>query len=77
MGWVLFKKGDTEQALNYLIRAWEAFRDPEVAAHLGEVFWKTGDQSQARIIWEEGLEIDPEHPILRETIERVTGDASE
>jgi tetratricopeptide (TPR) repeat protein len=77
MGWVLFKKGDTEQALSYLIRAWEAFRDPEVAAHLGEVFWKTGDQSQARIIWEEGLKIDPEHPILRETIERVTGDASE
>ena len=77
MGWVLFKKGDTEQALDYLIRAWEAFPDPEVAAHLGEVFWKTGDQSQARMIWEKGLETDPEHPILRETIERVTGDTTQ
>lgn len=77
MGWVLFKQGNQEQALNYLMRAWDAFPDPEVAAHLGEVLWKRGDQSQARIIWEEGLETDPDHPILQETIERVAGDAAQ
>ncbi|TGN40984.1 tetratricopeptide repeat protein [Marinobacter confluentis] len=74
MGWVLFKQGDSERALDYLTRAWEAYPDPEVAAHLGEVLWQTGDQSQARMIWEQGLESDPEHPILQETIERVTGE---
>ena len=75
MGWVLYQQGNTEEALDYLMRAWEAFPDPEVAAHLGEVLWQTGDQTQARIIWEEGLEQNPEHPILRETIDRVTGDS--
>ncbi len=73
MGWVLFQLGDTERALGYLTEAWEAFPDPEVAAHLGEVLWTTGDRSQARVIWEDGLEEAPEHPILRETIERLTG----
>lgn len=75
MGWVLYQQGNTEEALDYLMRAWEAFPDPEVAAHLGEVLWQAGDQTQARIIWEEGLEQNPEHPILRETIDRVTGDS--
>lgn len=72
MGWVLFQQGNTEQALDYLTRAWEAFPDPEVAAHLGEVLWENGDRSQARIIWEEGLEKAPKHPILRKTVERLT-----
>ena len=75
MGWVLFKQGNSEQALDYLTRAWEVFPDPEVAAHLGEVLWQTGNQSQARIIWEQGLEQDPDHPVLRETIERLTEEA--
>lgn len=74
MGWVLFKQGDTEQALNYLTRAWEAFPDPEVAAHLGEVLWKSGDRTQARMIWNEGLDKAPQHPVLKETIDRVAGD---
>jgi tetratricopeptide (TPR) repeat protein len=75
VGWVLFKQGETEKALDYLTRAWEAFPDPEVAAHLGEALWETGNQSQARIIWEEGLEQNPDHTILRETIDRLTEEA--
>jgi tetratricopeptide (TPR) repeat protein len=74
MGWVLFKQGNTSKALDYLTRAWEAFPDAEVAAHLGEALWKSGDRTQARIIWEKGLETDPEHPVLNETIDRVAGD---
>lgn len=76
MGWILFKQGDAEGALSYLSRAWEAFPDPEVAAHLGEALWETGDQNQARMIWGKGLKENPDHPILRETIERVTGEAA-
>ncbi|PXX90200.1 hypothetical protein DIT71_11890 [Marinobacter vulgaris] len=74
MGWVLYKQGQNEEALDYLSRAWEAYADPEVAAHLGEVLWKTGEQEQARIIWEEGFEQDPDHPILIETVERLSGE---
>ncbi|MFN2360092.1 MAG: tetratricopeptide repeat protein [Marinobacter sp.] len=74
MGWVLYRQGETEEALEYLSRAWEAYADPEVAAHFGEVLWETGEREQARIIWEEGFEQDPDHPILIETVERLTGE---
>lgn len=74
MGWVLFRQGNHNQALEYLKAAYSDFRDPEVAAHYGEVLWTMGEQEQARIIWREALATDMEHPILRETILRLTGD---
>lgn len=76
MGWVLFRQGDLENALEHLSRAWAAYPDPEVAAHYGEVLWRTGNEEQARIIWEEALEQDPSHEVLNETIERLTGNRS-
>ena len=72
MGWVLFLEGQIEPALDYLSRAWAAFPDPEVAAHYGEALWMNGAEEQARIIWQEGLEQDSDHEILRETIDRLT-----
>ncbi|WP_417501061.1 tetratricopeptide repeat protein [Marinobacter sp.] len=72
MGWVLFQEGQIQPALDYLSRAWAAFPDPEVAAHYGEALWVNGAEEQAQIIWEEGLEQDPDHDVLLETIERLT-----
>ena len=72
MGWVLFLEGQLEPALDYLSRAWAAFPDPEVAAHYGEALWMNGAEEQARIIWQEGLEQDSNHEVLRETIDRLT-----
>jgi tetratricopeptide (TPR) repeat protein len=71
MGWVLYRQGEFEQALDYLTRAYASFPDPEVAAHLGEVLWATGDHAGARRIWAQALEDDPEHPALRETLTRL------
>jgi tetratricopeptide (TPR) repeat protein len=76
MGWVLFRQGNTEAALEYLADAWAAYPDPEVAAHYGEALWVTGNEEQARVIWEEGLEQDPDHDILIETIQRLTGNGN-
>lgn len=73
MGWLLFREGQLMPALRYLKQAWEAFPDPEVAAHYGEALWMSGDEAQAREIWQKGLEQDPEHEVLRETIRRLTG----
>jgi predicted negative regulator of RcsB-dependent stress response len=42
-----------------------------VAAHLGEVLWASGDREGARRIWATALEEDPEHAVLRETLERL------
>lgn len=76
MGWVLYLQGNTDESLSYLSRAWETYADPEVAAHYGEALWQTGKQEQARSIWREGFEQDPDHPILTETVERLTGETS-
>ena len=70
MGWVLFKLGKHAEALTYLRRSWDAGQDTEVAAHLGEVLWATGDQAGAREIWQRALKKNPDHKMLRGVIQR-------
>ncbi len=74
MGWVKYRLGEYETALNYLQRAYRAFPDPEVAAHLGEVLWVMGDDEGAVAIWDRALAESPEHAILLETIQRLGAD---
>ena len=72
MGWAAFLQGHPEEALEYLRTAHErALSDPEIAAHLGEVLWVLGRRDQARSVWETALESQPDHPVLRETQERL------
>jgi len=71
MGWVLYRTGRYEEALDYLTRAYSAFPDPEVAAHLGEVLWVTGDTDAATAVWQGALLKDPDHEILLSTLERL------
>lgn len=72
LGWVEFKLGRTEEALKWLQQAYDKYPDPEVAAHLGEVLWTLGEKERARGIWDKSLIDDPEHKVLRETIQRLT-----
>jgi tetratricopeptide (TPR) repeat protein len=71
MGWVLFRLGRNEEALEYLRRALDAGFDGEIAAHLGEVLWVTGDRKAAREVWQEALERDPDNEFVLETMERL------
>ena len=71
MGWILFKMGRTDEALDYLTRAFAKFPDPEVAAHLGEVMWVLGDREGAMDVWRAASARDPDHPVLRSTLERL------
>lgn len=75
MGWVLYRMNRNEEALDYLARAYAAFPDPEVAAHLGEVLWVSGDTGKAMQVWQGALLKDPDNPVLVETLQRleVTG----
>lgn len=70
MGWVHYRLGNYDQALEYLNRAYELTGDPEVAAHLGEVLWVVGKTDDAKVIWEGALGEDPDHEKLRATIDR-------
>lgn len=71
MGWVQYRLGNLEKAREYLEQAYRSLRDPEVAAHFGEVLWKLGHRERAREVWSESRADDPDHPILRETVERL------
>ncbi len=71
MGWLYFRQGRLEEARTYLEQAYARFKDPEVAAHLGEVLWLQGERERARKVWNLALEKDPDHPVLQETIRRL------
>jgi len=71
MGWVMYRTGRYAEAVDYLTRAYAAFPDPEVAAHLGEVLWITGDTDAATTVWRGALMKDPDHEILNSTLKRL------
>jgi predicted Zn-dependent protease len=73
LGWVYFRMGQTQKALNYLQTAFTALPDAEIGAHLGEVLWVQGQQAKAREIWTTLYYKQPQSPVLRETVERLTG----
>ena len=60
MGWVEYKLGNLTSALSFLERAMTTLPDDEIAAHLGEVLWQSGQTEKAKTIWRQGLEINNE-----------------
>jgi len=70
LGWVHYRLGHYDEALHYLRQAFEALPDGEIAAHLGEVLWVTGDRGEARRVWRAGISVDPDNTVLRAVMER-------
>jgi predicted Zn-dependent protease len=73
LGWVRYRRGDTASALTQLERAWQLSRDPEIAAHWGEVLWAADRKGEARSVWARGLARDPDSASLKAVIERLAG----
>lgn len=71
LGWLQYRKGDTKSALVNLRRAYAAFPDDEVAAHLGEVLWKVGNTKEALRIWQEALQRKPNSEHILKTKARL------
>jgi len=71
MGWISYRLGHLDESEKFLRRAWALDRNPEIAAHLGEVLWVMGEQESALTIWREGLEVDSKNLALRETLQRL------
>lgn len=70
-GWVLYRLGRNEEALVHLRRAWTLAKDPEIAAHVGEVLWVSGQQEEARRFFEEARKLDPENRALQRAVEKL------
>lgn len=69
-GWVLFRKGDKQGALEALQLAFSRRPDPEIAAHLGEVLWALGRQADARKVWGDAARASPGNELLADTIKK-------
>ena len=70
VGWYLYRTGDYVGAVEYLRRSWHQLPSGEVAAHLGEVLWMMQRKDEARDVWKEGLEQEPDNEVLHKTIKR-------
>ena len=74
LGWVEFRLGNLPEALRLLRQAYAARPDTEIAAHLGEVLWVSGQREEALRIWREGRSRDAANDVLRETLARLKPD---
>ncbi|MEE3190296.1 MAG: tetratricopeptide repeat protein, partial [Pseudomonadota bacterium] len=77
LGWLYFREGKLNEAGPLLLDAWNRMNDHEIAAHLGEWYWATGDKESAYDIWAQGLELEPESEVINETLQRLGVDPSD
>jgi len=70
-GWVLYRLGRHREALVELRRAFALQKDPEIAAHLGEVLWVMGEREEARKWFEEARRLDPDNRSLKRALEKT------
>jgi Flp pilus assembly protein TadD len=71
LGWVHFRMGDLKRAREVLERAYSAKPESEVAIHLAEVLWASGDQDGARKLLREVRTQEPGNELLKSTIARL------
>jgi tetratricopeptide (TPR) repeat protein len=70
LGWVLYRQGDFAGALVQLERAYALRPDPEIAAHLGEVFWMLGRKDDAQRTWREAQKKNPANEELAGVVKK-------
>jgi len=69
-GWVLFRRGDANGALEALKKAFALRADPEIAAHIGEVLWALDRKDEARKTWRDAEKANPGNEVLLGTIKK-------
>jgi len=69
-GWIHYRMGDYDKAIALLRTALSRFDDAEIASHLGEVLWVSGNQEEARRIWQKALKKSPDAPALQGVMQR-------
>lgn len=71
MGWILHKLGRNEEAVDYIQQAYEQIKDPEVANHLIQLLWLTGQQDKARQLLESQWANHPNDTQLKEAARAI------
>lgn len=62
LGWILFRRGQHQEALTAILRAHELEGDdPVIMDHLGDVYFKLNQPEKARELWERSLQLDADN----------------
>jgi tetratricopeptide (TPR) repeat protein len=69
-GWVNYRMGKYDVAIRLLKSALSKYYDNEIVAHLGEVLWVSGNQEEAKSVWEEALKKTPNDPLIQKVMQR-------
>ena len=70
-GWLQYRLGHLDQAVQALRGAWQTGKDADVGVHLGEVLWKQGDHQDAQQVFNQVRKIDPHNASLQSTLKRL------
>ena len=73
LGWIHYRKGKFEDALNELLRAAQNLTrpDPIVLEHIGDAYAKLNRIPQALDFWQKAIALSPENKSLAEKIEKT------
>lgn len=70
-GWLQYKKGNYEIALEYILKSIEKGVDSaEVFEHLGDVYWELNRKKDAKEAWLRALEIEPDNMNIKQRLEK-------
>ena len=70
-GWVLYRLGRNKEALVELRRAYALQKDAEIAAHIAEVLWMSGNKAEAREYFDASRKLDPDNRSLKRALART------
>lgn len=71
MGWVQFRLGKLDDALDYIRKAAAKINDGEILSHLGEILWIKGQTQEAMDAWRKAQTEFPDNDVLKATLNRL------
>ena len=71
LGWVYYRQGRLSEAQTVLLMAVKKSNSAEIWTHLGEVYWQLGEYEQARAIFSQARQNEPDNAVLLETVRRL------
>lgn len=69
-GWLQYRLGNYDTAIEYLRRAYGLNADVEIAVHLGEALWVSGNRSEAKSVWRKAAKQAPDNEYVKRAMEQ-------
>lgn len=64
MGWLFYRQGNLQDALDYIQRAYSLYVDDEIGLHLAELLWVSGRKTDAQKVWQQLLSRNPKSELI-------------